>query len=58
MGWSMPVAAAPVAGNGLVGSGSVLAPVETILNQAVLQTHATWRRPGIRTPCSTRRSMR
>lgn len=44
------VAAAPVAGNGLVGSGNVLAPVETILNQAVLQTHATLEEAGHQNP--------
>ncbi len=44
------VAAAPAAGNGLVGSGSVLAPAETILNQAVLQTHATLEEAGHQNP--------
>lgn len=44
------VAAAPAAGNGLVGDGSVLAPAETILNQAVLDTHVTLEDAGHQIP--------
>lgn len=35
------VTAVPAAGNGLVGSGSVLTPATEILNQAVLDVHTT-----------------
>ncbi|MCJ2012247.1 hypothetical protein [Methylobacterium sp. J-076] len=44
------VTAAPEAGNGLVGSGSVLAPATGILNQAVLNTHATLEDAGHQIP--------
>ncbi len=44
------VAAAPAAGNGLVGGGGALAPAATILNEAVLQTHATLEEAGHQTP--------
>lgn len=49
-GLANAVTAVPAAGNGLVGSGSVLAPVETTLNQAVLDTHATLEDAGHQIP--------
>jgi hypothetical protein len=49
------VTAAPAAGNGLVGSGSILTPATDILNQTVLDAHATLedvghQAPGLNTP--------
>lgn len=44
------VVAAPAAGNGLVGSGTVLAPAEGTLNQAVLGFHASLEDTGHQVP--------
>ncbi len=44
------VLAAPAAGNGIVGSGSALAPAQTLLNQVVLDTHASLEQTGHQIP--------
>ncbi|MBE7197254.1 MAG: hypothetical protein INR70_05575, partial [Parafilimonas terrae] len=49
-GLAETIAAVPAAGNGLVGTGSVLAPAETVLNQAVLNTHVTLEDAGHQMP--------
>ena len=49
-GLATSATAAPEAGNGLVGSGSVLQPVETLLNGAVLDTHLSLEDVGHQIP--------
>ncbi|MFK5596279.1 hypothetical protein ACFZ8E_04650 [Methylobacterium sp. HMF5984] len=44
------VGAVPASGNGLVGSGSILGPATNILNQAVLDVHATLETVGHQIP--------
>lgn len=44
------VLAAPASGNGLVGSGSALAPAQTLLNQTILDTHASLEQTGHEIP--------